>query len=516
MDPTHHQKQSLPTGLGMLAPELLRRIFECYCLHCHGRPDLPFWSIRGPTNMEPTEPSDSSTYWQGRNTLHSLCLVSRRFRYIAQDILFHEFIIPVDVKPDPPSLHRRLEPFLRTLATRPNLARRVHTVALDEYVSDDLDVKYAREAFEEALHALGTNPARFWEPRKHGRRVPVSSVSAWEISRGFILGELQPSDMTNVYAKRLVVVEILALLLTLLPNLHHLILRDHLLPQQVFPKAVGALGLTRIPLQTLDAMLIPLSILAIAPDLKTIHVCPRTSYPKMRSVKGVYFQGYGSDDSLCVQKILSSSSKSLSRFSYQTYFVGYSIDRSVNEVLQPRTAVNLLTKVRSTLRSLHLDMRFRVSFNEESRVKPIPSLKQFTALEELFLTTNSVYNGTSTISDEESLVHLLPQSIESVTFVDHEFPPQPDRLRRGFLGLAEAKGDDGQFPNLKLLRYDSKPICEDEKIRHAFSQVGVDFKYQEFPTRHWSYSRDPLPPRSPLPALEDDDSEFDEDLPGLV
>ncbi|RSL53385.1 hypothetical protein CEP54_010401 [Fusarium duplospermum] len=515
MDPTHHQRQSLSTGLGNLAPELLHRIFECFCLHCHGRPGLPFWSLVMPTNLEATTSSDFLTYWQCRRALRNLCLVSRRFRDIAQGILFHEFIIPIDV--DPPTLRQRVEPFLRTVASRPDLARMVRTVALDEYLSLRLDVKYAREVFEEALHALGTDISHFWEPRKHCQDREPHVVSSWEISKRFILGQLQRRDLYSEYVKRLVMAEILVLLVALLPNLHHLILRDHLFPQQVFPGAASALGLTRIPLRTLDAMMMPPSILAIAPDLETVHLCPRDSYPKMPSVKGVYYRGYGSDDNFHVKKVLSSCSRSLSTFSYETCFIWSSLDQSLDRMLHPRRAVKLLTKVCSTLRSLHLDMRFRVAFDRDSQLEPMPSLKRFIALEELFLTTNSVYNGSSSkVSDEESLVHLLPQSIESVTFVDHEFPPPPERLRQGFLGLAKAKRDDDElFPNLKRLRCDSKQVCEDGRVRHVFCRVGVYFKYQEFPTRNWSYSRDPLPPESPRIALEAYHGDLYEDLPGL-
>ncbi|KAJ4211898.1 hypothetical protein NW759_012185 [Fusarium solani] len=497
---TRHQRRSLSARLENLAPELLRRIFECFCLHCHGRPDLPFWSLHEPTSLEATTSADSSTYWQGRQALSSLCLVSRRFRHVAQRVLFHEFIIPVGRQPL--SLHRRVEPFLRTLASRPDLARVVCTVALDEYLSLQLDVEYAREVVGEALHALGTNFAHFWERRKQCQE-PERHPACFEISQSFILGQLQPGDSTSEYVQRLVMAEILVLLVALLPNLQHLILRDHLVPQLVFPAAASALGITKIPLKTLDAMAMPPSILAVAPDLETVLVGPRDSYPKMPRVKGVYFCGHGSNDNIDVKKVISSCSSALSTFSYQTTFFWSSVDQSVAKMLQPRTAVKLLTNVCSSLRSLHLDMRFRVAFDRDSQVEPMPSLKQFIVLEQLFLTTNSVYNGSSsTVSDEEFLVHLLPQSIKSVTFVDPEFPPPPERLRRGLLYLADARRDNGLFPNLTELRCDSRQVCEDGAIKHFFSQVGVDFKYQEFPTRSWSYSRDPLPAESPRLAFE--------------
>ncbi|KAI8663525.1 hypothetical protein NCS57_00953800 [Fusarium keratoplasticum] len=497
---TRHQRRLLSARLENLAPELLHRIFACFCLHCHGRPDLPFWSLHEPTSLEATASADSSTYWEGRQALSSLCLVSRRFRDVAQGVLFHEFIIPVGRQPT--SLHRRVEPFLRTLASRPDLARVVCTVALDEYLSLRLDVEYAREVVEEALHALGTNFAHFWERRKQCQEPERHSV-CFEISQSFILGQLQPGDSSSEYVQRLVMAEILVLLVALLPNLQHLILRDLLFPELVFPAAASALDITRIPLKTLDAMAVPPSILAVAPDLETVHVGPRDSYPKMPSAKGVYFCGHGSDDNIDVKKVISLCSSALSTFSYQTTFIWSSVDQSVAKMLQPRTAVELLTDVCSSLRSLHLDMRFRVAFDRDTQVEPMPSLKQFIVLEELFLTTNSVYNGSSPmVSDEEFLVHLLPQSIQSVTFVDPEFPPPSERLRRGFLGLADARRDNGLFPNLKDLRCDSRQVCDDGEIKHSFSQVGVDFKYQEFPTLSWSYSRDPLPAESPRLAHE--------------
>ncbi|KAI8716491.1 hypothetical protein NCS52_00943200 [Fusarium sp. LHS14.1] len=309
--------------------------------------------------------------------------------------------------------------------------------------------------------------------------------------------------------------EILVLLVALLPNLQHLILNDSLFPQLVFPAAASALDITRIPLKTLDAMVVPPSIISVAPDVETVHISPQDSYPKMPSVKRVYFRGYGSDDNVDVKKIISSCSSDLSTFSYQTAFNWSSVDQSVAKVLQPRTAVELLTNVCSSLQSLHLDMRFRVAFDRDSQVEPMPSLKQFMRLEELFLTTNSLYNGSSSmVSDQEFLVNLLPQSIKSVTFVDPEFPPPPERLRKGLLGLADARRDDGLFPKLQELRCDSRQVCDDGAIKHFFSQVGVDFKYQEFPTLDWSYSRSPLPAVSPRLAFEAYLEEFEHHAPG--
>ncbi|EEU43674.1 uncharacterized protein NECHADRAFT_82689 [Fusarium vanettenii 77-13-4] len=309
--------------------------------------------------------------------------------------------------------------------------------------------------------------------------------------------------------------EILVLLLALLPNLQHLILHDSLFPQLVFPAAASALDITRIPLKTLDAMVMPSSIISVAPDVETVHISPQDSYPKMPGVKRVYFRGYGSDDNVDVKKVISSCSSALSTFSYQTAFIWSSVDQSVAKVLQPRTAVELLTNVCSSLQSLHLDMRFRVAFDRDSQVEPMPSLKQFIRLEELFLTTNSVYNGSSsTVSDQEFLVHLLPQSIKSVTFVDPEFPPPPERLRKGLLGLADARRNDGLFPNLKELRCDSRQVYDDGAIKNSFYQVGVNFKHQEFPTLDWSYSRYPLPAQSPRLALEAYLEEFEHHVPG--
>lgn len=509
---TRHQRRSLSARLDNLAPEILRRIFECFCLHCHGRPDLPFWSLHEPTSLEATASADPSTYWQGRQALSSLCLVSRQFRDVAQDVLFHEFIIPVGRQPT--SLHRRVEPFLRTLASRPDLARVVCTVALDSYLSLRLDVEYAREVVEEVLHALGTNFTHFWERRKQYQG-PERHPACFGISQRFILGQLQPGDSTSEYVQRLVMAEILVLLVALLPNLQHLILRDSLFPQLVFPAAASALGITKIPLKILDAMAMPPSILAVAPDLETVHAGPQDSYPKMPTVKRVYFCGHGSDDNVGLKKVVSSCSSTLSTFSYQTTFIWSSVDQSVTKMLQPRTAVELLTDACSSLRSLHLDMRFRVAFDRDSQVEPIPSLKEFIVLEELFLTTNSVYNGSSSmVSDEGFLVHLLPQSIKSVAFVDPEFPPPSERLRRGFLGLADARRDNRLFPNLTDIRCDSGQVCDDGEIKHFFSQVGVDFKYQEFPTQSWSYSRDPLPAESPRLALEVYRREFEGNGPG--
>ncbi|KAJ0137582.1 Uncharacterized protein HZ326_19429 [Fusarium oxysporum f. sp. albedinis] len=96
-----------------LSPEILRCMFAYFCPHCCNEYQCPFGA---PPELNRV---------QDNTTLYNLCLVSRYFRPFAQEILHHSFD-PYYTSWDAPNpWERRLEPFLQTIASRPDLARSV-------------------------------------------------------------------------------------------------------------------------------------------------------------------------------------------------------------------------------------------------------------------------------------------------------------------------------------------------------------------------------------------------------
>ncbi|KAL7949803.1 hypothetical protein V8C42DRAFT_311965 [Trichoderma barbatum] len=118
-----------------LSNEVLEQIFGDFCLHCRADCQLP-----APTDayFRGTEQQCDSPSWYAleRQALFSLCLVSRQFRDIAQSVLYHEFTLGYgdSWKSIAYRWDRRLTSFMRTVARRPDLARRIKRALIHHYL----------------------------------------------------------------------------------------------------------------------------------------------------------------------------------------------------------------------------------------------------------------------------------------------------------------------------------------------------------------------------------------------
>ncbi|KAF5563968.1 hypothetical protein FPHYL_4995 [Fusarium phyllophilum] len=144
---------SLPTTptswLESLPTEILQSICGQFCHHCQGKSLIPHFDLPLIIGND----LDHDTCSANAEAVQNLCalsLVSRRLRQVAQTILYHEF----------PSLEvrrGRLEPFLRTIIARPDLATAVKTLAYNSNLAFYLDLSLARSIYLQGLEVLGTD-----------------------------------------------------------------------------------------------------------------------------------------------------------------------------------------------------------------------------------------------------------------------------------------------------------------------------------------------------------------------
>ncbi|KAG7287605.1 hypothetical protein NEMBOFW57_007117 [Staphylotrichum longicolle] len=145
-------------SLANLPIETLSLILSQFCLHCtkaHGY-DSPDGYFRSFESGEQQHPDQPSWYSRGyRMTLHSMCLVSRRFRSVAQSVLYHEFVPGYGDawRSTRFSWDGRLASFLRTLVARPDLAALVKRVYVHVYPLRPVKDEEAEATLEAAAAA---------------------------------------------------------------------------------------------------------------------------------------------------------------------------------------------------------------------------------------------------------------------------------------------------------------------------------------------------------------------------
>jgi hypothetical protein len=122
---------------------------------------------------------------------------------------------------------------------------------------------------------------------------------------------------------------------------------------------------------------------------------------------------------------------------------------------------------------MHLDFQLRSSDARE----PMPSLRSFTKLKRLLLAARPIYGCDSTAFEPQSLIDILPPSIESLTLVGENLPASPHhRLYQDMLRVLEQKPK--LFPGLRRITSDSNHFSG-PVLRGLFEQAGVALIHQE-------------------------------------
>ncbi|KAF5693898.1 hypothetical protein FDENT_1590 [Fusarium denticulatum] len=478
------QSQQHTPNLANLSPELLRQIFGYFCLHCRGKQEY----------LTDNTEQLTSNYRRDRQVLASLCLVSRRLRDISQDVLHHVFLWPLRKSLTQISLPL----FTRTIASQRHLASSTKAVLFYSTQGDSsIDFEHAHDAFKQVANVRGLKLSDIWDQRKD------TSPHREAFLRGLILGKAQsPDAMKNIklHASTLSA-ELLFILLALLPRCPHLALdiSTHQIYDQM--QALKVLGVSSLPLRNLelrgafDLEWLSSQLIPISTGLEALTLYKSLPLPEISSLKALHLRGFRlSPDQLA--KILPSCTGSLKAFTY--------------EATEASDVVRHLEKHCTSLESLHLDLRIRAFMSRDTKIDPMPHLETFTALQDLFLNSDAVYNTQSLeFPDEKSLTSFLPPSILSLTLVEPDFPPPPERLQKGLSGLANLRREQGRFPRLKRVTCDVKKIFDESHTEDLLSQVGIGLKYREFPRSDWAYNRQRLVASPFISSLSIDD----EDLP---
>ncbi|KAJ3539205.1 hypothetical protein NM208_g5582 [Fusarium decemcellulare] len=451
-----HNPPNAPTT--KLSPEILHLIFGYFCAHCRGEYEWPFGVQQAA---------------QDTLTLFNACLVSKYFRDIAQEILHHSFDpdCPRWLTPNP--WEHRLEPFLRTVASRPDLARSVKAAFLRVPLVEALSFDEGRDVFDTCARSLGTSAYEIYQ-KEH---LHLASDAA-AIERAFFLREPAPENMEQKDFIPVVARELLTILASLLPSLAHLgIEEDDSIRKRfqfdISPATLKALEITTLPLKTFESDRGLGGLLSRSPELETLVtlVAPGSwPLPNMPSLKNLHLRSKRAISRWAIERCLSICTGNLSVFSYTA------VDSDV------ATVVKYLEQARfhATLELLHLDLRPKPS---AWNVKMIPSLKLFTNLKTLFIPANSLYGTSSKPSSYQSLVDILPPNIVTLTLLENSVPTPPHRMRDDLQSLVNAKPT--LFLQLKEIRSNSQNIC-DERLTSTFKQVDVALIFQQLPTSSWS------------------------------
>jgi hypothetical protein len=184
-------------GLGSLSNETLFLILGQFCLHCskarnydaphgHFRHPQPQHGEEDQKDQQDQDPDKPAWYSRDyRKTLHSMCLVSRRFRHAAQSVLYHEFMPGYgdSWRSTKCSWDGRLASFVRTLAARPDLAALVKRVYIHPYLRRAATEEEAQGLIDDILGPAGSSKylAHFEAEKRPRRKTSKLRVAAVEM-----------------------------------------------------------------------------------------------------------------------------------------------------------------------------------------------------------------------------------------------------------------------------------------------------------------------------------------------
>ncbi|KAI1828063.1 hypothetical protein F4861DRAFT_535491 [Xylaria intraflava] len=440
--------------LSDLPTEILQLILSNFCLHCHESDGVPLAHF--PRKRQALD--QPSWYSLDRQALYSACLVSRRFRDIAQPILYHEFV------PGYGSSHYseryqwtgRFTSFLRTVAQRRDLANLVRDLYFHDWLraSITLEPHIAEAALEESARARGVNLSDFLEPF---RGSPTQRL-------------LEPYGPGAS--------ELVAMLLFCLPNLTRICF-DMDIPFPPIPASALSAAGVRLPLQTIEVdahgselRYVLGGVLELSlPTLRTLNVDYYSSrsgdelgisdlfFPSLRKIIISRSEISGPD-----LQLLLSCCTGLETFIYDTLSSTYCI--------QPPKIIEYLSRHQETLTAVRLDLRDARIVENKLPFEPMPSLKKFPVLLNVSLNALFIYNDMNEQQDDDNvLCRLLPPSVVLLQLYDTVGTSTLARLSKGLHRLVDA-ALLGQFPSLKEVRCYVREKFDDDLVR-KFVDAGV-------------------------------------------
>ncbi|KAH7188047.1 uncharacterized protein B0J16DRAFT_396203 [Fusarium flagelliforme] len=473
-----------PDPFQTLPPEVLHLIVSHFCAHCCGEYDQPF--------------KVKSTV-QDTTTLYNLCLVSPHLRDTSQKILFHYFgvesICPLSLGH---GWKWRLEPFLRTVASRPDLARSVKIVGLHWRLLNQLSFNGGKVIFDHCAKSLATSAFSVFLDSRSDQESQRNTIRQSFLLRGSLPRGVRPGQWLPVVAS-----ELLAMLLALLPNISYLgvmedaeyfrnpsILEGRGWRLDVSVPTLDALGIAGVGLKTLESDYRMEKLLTRATSLETFIMGGDVDgpVPEMTSLKHLHILRWGRH--FPTTGYLLKCTGQLETLSYTA------AEPDISTVVRCLD----LPRFHDSLESIRLDFRCKSS---EEAIQPMPSLKLFTKLKAIFLPARAIWGCYSSRFEPQSLTNILPPSIESLTLLHHYTPTSSGPLCEDMLRLLEAKPTS--FTQLRTIISDSTQVCN-PTLMGLFKQVGVTVIFQELPryTRRYTgqeghYEDESLETRYPWP-----------------
>ncbi|RSM01535.1 hypothetical protein CEP52_008468 [Fusarium oligoseptatum] len=479
------QSHTSPIGLLDLPLDLLLPIIQSFCFHCRGEPNAPYPEAQ--YVQDKRQWPHASPDPEDQKALLSLCLVSKEFRSLAQNVMYHDIRLERANNSLSPSADWKLPTLLQTIISRPDLARVVKSLRVNVYYTVEPRIDDIWDVCEQAAETLGLTLPGVWHRWAKGPRedLPIHMEE-------FFFRNMNDAVRADVGGEegRYMVRELLKMLLALLPNLEH----ANIEPELPSPAAMRALGIESLPWKEVT-LWESSRLMEMATNVETLTVTSavyRCPIPASVKTVRIHCQQTTQWFTECLQNctgITSFSYQTSSEYSFCLNTSYFTTD--VGEIIR------FLHGCRTTLKSLYLDIRHRPCGPTRLKARLlVSSLKEYTVLEDLLLCSNSLFPK-STITKEfpsdKVLIDILPSSISCLSIL-HPGGRVDGRFKKVLLRFANSiKCNKAQFPNLKCIQCDIREICEgdDGAIKKAFEEIGIDLVYKEFPRYDWSYETSP-------------------------
>lgn len=485
-----------------LPNEILLQIFGYFCLHCQDEYSQS-WDRR-PLRHKPHRTRQrgdvKSWYSLDRQTLYSASLVSRRLRDLAQSVLYHEFAIGYGDSwvSKLYSWQGRLASFIRCLAMRPDLAHSVRVCYVSTSLFETSCQEENRAVILEAARALDIDLPTAWRRR-------ISNVSTYEkcdwpetyevflgshLDGNNSLEKRQLQNVRNAFlegsepGRRWMNAELVAVLIALMPNIDYISLQgNYRCPTHGLPhSALPALGVSNLPIRTLDLAIGGNPIIQLASTLETLNLHQHSFHgspiPEMPLLKTLRVTDCLVSTKM-LQQLLGACTGSLVAFELEAMLDPGSFNPFASgpssEHFQFPEAIECLRRHQDTLKVLHLDLANRGC--QMSKIPDDLDLKHFSALEHVFLNSTILFGYVPIAREHEAdhqvLVRLLPDSLTSLSARNDS--RWTSCLEEALLTLAGWKSQAPEmFPNLRSIQSDV--ISRGTRaLVSLLGAIGVDF-----------------------------------------
>ncbi|RSL81797.1 hypothetical protein CEP51_005568 [Fusarium floridanum] len=490
-------------SLNNLPVEILVEILGQFCLHCRNEFHEPAGldvSFQHENDVRPKQdPYEHSWYALDRDALFSISLSCRKLHRLAQDVLYHEFMLGYgdSVCSRVYNFEGRFASFMRAVGQRRDLAAEVRKVAIHPLLMENLSTKEIRDLLLESAGVLGIDLVQAWKRRIveasttelrqchwfYGEFLRIFLTPGVENHRQVILDVWQlPLDFKIVES------ELIAILIALLPNVDHLSLwQDQQSKLHLCPSAFRALGITSLPkLKTLETEINSHPILALATGLETLNVREFLPHPNqdfdLPNLKTLRLARMTCKKEN-VLAIISRCTGGLGAFLYEQEAVEVTPDAD-DDYLTPSQAVEALKPHRKTLETLHLD--FRCIYNTPPPDPAFFSFEDFCSLKRLLVSTAAIFysppaNSYAQEKDRDRIWSRLPPSIVSLHLIEDE-ATKLEAIQEGLIGLADMKKSHPKmFPHLVQLHLGARDKL-DEAVDRIMDAAGIVLTVGFLPT----------------------------------